>query len=115
MSERRLTTGRLLPLAAAALSCIVGCNDRILGVGRPLPLSLIVTRDTLAVGDSVAAIVTVFDGQNRVERRPSYRLTVSDSTVVRLRGVWLVGRRVGEVVVRAESQGESDQTTVVVR
>lgn len=108
---------RFAPFAAVALALasVVGCHDYILGDGRSPPVSVALTHDTVAVGDSVGVILTVIDGANRVVSRPPYRLSVSDSTVARLHGNWLIGRRAGEAVVRAESGGDVGEASVVVR
>jgi hypothetical protein len=95
------------------VASVVGCRDLVLGVAGP-NVAVALERDAFGVGDSVAVVVTVFGDRDRVESRPSYRLTVSDTGVARLSGSWLVGRRAGRVVVRAESGGHVGEVLAVV-
>jgi hypothetical protein len=108
-----LSRGSALLVSAAAAAVTAGCRDFVTGVART-PMDVTLTRDSLGVGDSAAVLVTVFGPGDKVVSRPAVRLTVSDTSVARLRGTWLVGQRAGQVILRAESGGQAASVRVIV-
>ena len=98
------------------LAGAVGCGEPWLtGVQGPPRVGVTTSSSAVHVGDSVAVHVAAYGPDGRLSTVPAGAADVSATSVARVRGDWVVGRRAGATWVRARTPAGADSTPLTVR